>query len=368
MPCPSKSPLFTDFCDPKKREVFVPLKWETQIHRRVSRPDTIKPGIFHFKAYRVAPADLRGVILIFDPSAHTPEFKKPEQFEYKQIKSLYDRFCEQTRSCEAQPVTILLWQRLYRHQIAIINDMMFIMLQTENGPLFLLPLAEDMQTAVNIIISYCRKKGIKPRFLASQGGLFDRFSKCGISGYTLSSFRDDYEYIYNTSDLINLSGKKYHSKRNHITAFNKKYNWSYESLSEDLLPEIFSLADKWSEHSISIGEDPQSINSENSAIKRVLPRYKELGIMGGAIKVDGEAVAFSFASAINSTTADVHVEKALPDFRDAYPIINQQLAIHELSRFKYLNREDDMGLEGLRKAKLSYHPAVLLEKYFIDFC
>ena len=138
-------------------------------------------------------------------------------------------------------------------------------------------------------------------------------------------------------------------------------------MTTDILPEVFEMADKWTEEMKKITDDTKSIEVENKALKEYLPFMKELNLRGGCIRVDGKIIAFTFGSPINNKVFDIHVEKALPEFRTAYTLINREFILNELLDFEYVNREDDMGLEGLRKAKLSYHPDILLKKYVIKY-
>ena len=243
--------------------------------------------------------------------------------------------------------------------------MMFVSLG-ENSEIFLLPFANNMEKAVNILKDYTKSQNRPLVFLGAEGIRLDTFNSIFCEDFSQTESRDDFEYLYLTENLKNLSGKKFHSKRNHISTFSKNYAWSYETLSHNNLPEVLKMADKWTEQMKKITEDSASIEVENSALKEYLPLMDTLNLRGGCIRVNNEIVAFTFGSPINSSVFDIHVEKALPEFRTAYSLINREFIVNELSDFKYVNREDDMGLEGLRKAKLSYHPDILLKKYVIE--
>ena len=125
--------------------------------------------------------------------------------------------------------------------------------------------------------------------------------------------------------------------------------------------DVVAMAREWCRLKGNCAE--KSLQSENCAIREVLAHREELSVTGGLIRVDGKVVAFTFASPINDQVVDIHVEKALPDYAGAYTVINREFAARELSGYRYINRENDMGIEGLRKAKESYNPAILLEKF-----
>ena len=125
------------------------------------------------------------------------------------------------------------------------------------------------------------------------------------------------------------------------------------------------MADTWAENQLSEFGYDKGVEVENASMKLLLPKMKKLGIKGGLIRVDGKVVAFTFGSPINDRVFDVQVEKALPEFRTAYSLINREFIANELSSFEYVNREDDLGLQGLRQAKLSYQPEILLKKFVI---
>lgn len=173
--------------------------------------------------------------------------------------------------------------------------------------------------------------------------------------------RDMCDYIYLSEDLINLKGKKYQPKRNHISYFEKNFNWSYERICDDNISECIEMAEKWIEQSQH--EDKEPLNQELEIIRRAFDFYNGLDYIGGLLRVDGRVVAFTMGERLTDDIFCVHFEKAYTDIRGAYPMINRQFVMNELSGYKYINREDDTGSENLRKAKLSYHPAILADKY-----
>ena len=160
-----------------------------------------------------------------------------------------------------------------------------------------------------------------------------------------------------------LKGKKYHSKRNHIKNLQKLYEYNLEELNENNKNDFLKTAKLWFEAS----EKTEETSVELNGIKKLLDNINIINVLGAAIKVNGEIVAFSLATKINDETVNIHIEKALPEYRGAYPVINQEFAKILSKDFKYINREDDVGIEGLRKAKLSYKPTILLKKYEITF-
>jgi hypothetical protein len=174
--------------------------------------------------------------------------------------------------------------------------------------------------------------------------------------------RDNYEYIYLSEKLIKLNGDKLQSKRNHINRFKRENNdWSYARIvSRDDLSECLRMLDKW--ENLNIAKAEQSLRYDYIATKIMIDNFHYLGLVGGAIKVKGDIVAFTIGERLTDDTFVIHVEKAYSELNGAYTIINQQFVLHEAVNFPYINREEDMGVAYLRKAKMSYDPYNLLEK------
>lgn len=173
--------------------------------------------------------------------------------------------------------------------------------------------------------------------------------------------RKSFDYVYRTEDLATLKGKKYHSKRNHISYFEKNFNWKYEEITPASLGECIKFNEEWFNRNEE--KDPYGIEIERKALHFAFENYELLKFKGGLLKVDGDIVAFTFGEMLNDNTFNTHFEKADADVRGAYPMINMLFARESLKEFEYINREDDVGSEGLRKAKMSYHPEFLVEKY-----
>lgn len=169
------------------------------------------------------------------------------------------------------------------------------------------------------------------------------------------------DYIYNSEDLINLKGRKYHSKRNHVAKFKKTYNWQYSDITEGNIQDCKKFADRWFNESLNFKSS--NILEEKVAINRALDNFNYFDLLGGIIMVDSQIIALTIAEKINEEIVDVHFEKALTDYKGIYTVINNEFAKRKLNSFKYINREEDLGLEGLRKSKRSYHPCKILKRY-----
>ena len=173
---------------------------------------------------------------------------------------------------------------------------------------------------------------------------------------------DSADYVYESEKLATLSGKKLHSKRNHVNKFKSEYEgrWGYEPIKKDNLEECFQMGLKWRNDNGC--EEDEEKNAEICVTLNSLRLFEELELVGGILRVDGQIVAFTIGEPICSDTFVVHIEKAYADIPGAYNMINQQFVEHECMNYKYVNREEDTGSEGLRKAKRSYRPVFMVEK------
>ena len=172
--------------------------------------------------------------------------------------------------------------------------------------------------------------------------------------------RDYFDYIYLREDLATLRGKKYQSKRNHINNFKKQYSYEYVPITPDIVPQCLKLECKW--YKANNGDnDEEELNDERRSLTYALHHFNSLGLIGGALRVDNEIIAFSFGALINHNTFGVHVEKADVNFDGAYTVINQEFASHLPEQYTYVNREEDLAYR-CAQAKLSYQPTILLEK------
>ena len=181
--------------------------------------------------------------------------------------------------------------------------------------------------------------------------------QCSPFSISVESARDQYDYIYRRTDLATLHGKHMDAKRNHIHRFRAAHpDFEYRPLTPEFFDECRRLTEIWQEE--KGGSD--TINAEKQVMETIFSNWEALGMIGGSIIVDGRMVAFTYGSAVTTDTFDVCVEKADRHVEGAFAIINQQFAEHLPEQYVYLNREEDMGIPGLRQAKLSYRPEILL--------
>ncbi len=262
-------------------------------------------------------------------------------------------------SAEADFASLLIWKEVYPTFIAQKDGNIFIKTLSGNRESYRLPFGGDMAKGLKELELHCGKK---PCFWNPLGELFHKLPRSFKEDYEIVPTPDSFDYIYLREELATLSGKKFHSKRNHISAFSKKYAWHYEKITQSNKAAVLLCAEEW--YAANSDRLDKYMLCEKRGIELLLENPDTLRVRGGAIVVDGRVVAFTLGTPINSTVFDTHIEKALPDFAEGYTVINREFALNELADFKYINREDDMGLEGLRRAKLSYRPKIILEKYY----
>ena len=175
--------------------------------------------------------------------------------------------------------------------------------------------------------------------------------------------RNNSDYVYSSLDLIHLAGRKYHRKKNLLNRFLKSYAFEYRALDIDLVECFLDMQEHWCR--IKECTDKPELLAEDYAIYRALIHFEELGYKGGAIQIDSRIEAFSLGEVLNPVTSVIHIEKANPKITGLYSAINQLFCSNSWSDMKYINREQDLGIEGLRKAKESYYPHHMVNKYTI---
>jgi len=235
---------------------------------------------------------------------------------------------------------------------ALSLELMEALLDDSNGNLTLIGLEDSQVTQLSTIkIPLAPGRGVR--------GEASQFS---ISSEPL---RDQYDYIYRRTDLAMLRGKHLDAKRNHIHRFRAEHpDFEYRPLTPEFFDECRRLTEIWQGgKNVNDNENDnwnETINAEHRVMETIFSNWDALGMTGGSIFVDGRMVAFTYGSAVTTDTLDVCVEKADRHVEGAFAIINQQFAEHLPEQYIYLNREEDMGIPGLRQAKLSYHPEILL--------
>jgi len=284
------------------------------------------------------------------------EFKKIELCDKEILSPFLQNANELT--CEISFVNLLLWQPLYNNCYCIEDGILYLKSYDDNIVTYSLPFG-NIAIGFKKIVEHTGKP--YPDIWAQEGERFNEFKKLYGEYYDIYESRNEFDYIYNSLDLINLSGKKYHSKRNHISAFSKQFNWRYEDITSNNIALVKECAKIWYSQNTDRMDD--ELKTEMQGVNLMLDNMEYLEIKGGAIIIDDKVVAFTLGSKINSQIYNIHAEKALSGYDGAYTVINREFAAKNLSGYKYINREDDLGLEGLRRSKLSYKPAILLPKY-----
>lgn len=289
------------------------------------------------------------------------DFKRTEQEDEEVIASYFAK--APSRSCERTFSNVFLWSRHYPTKWAIIEDALVFKTEDESGLSFAYPAGdpEQVKKAILVMEAYSKERGHEFEMYNVTPEMFEQLDGWFPGEFQIEYDRDEADYVYEREKLATLSGKKLHAKRNHINKFKASHeNWSYETLTEDNLEECFQMALKW--RNLNGCDEDHGKNCELCVTLNSLRLFKELGLTGGFLRVDGEIVAFTMGEPLCEDTFVVHIEKAYADVEGAYTMINQQFVEHECGDYMYINREDDAGAEGLRKAKLSYRPAFLVEK------
>ena len=259
------------------------------------------------------------------------------------------------------------WRFLYDSEFAIADDFLFVRFYIHRNntkhQIYMLPTGSgDLKKAIKKIEQDAEENN-QPLCISSitPDGK-NKLESLFPDEFVFTANRNSFDYVYLREDLRALKGKKYQPKRNHINKFQKNHPFIYLPITPDMVPECLALEYKWYQ-THRTREEADSLIFENRSMEYALNHFTELGLSGGAIKVDNEIIAFTYGSPINQYTFGVHVEKADIRFDGIFSVINREFIARLPEQYLYINREEDLGIPGLRQAKLSYQPAIILEKH-----
>lgn len=280
------------------------------------------------------------------------------------------------RNCNFTFANLVGWQFWFRTEVCILPDAVVLRFTLDGERAYMLCCAGT--PCCDLLQAICDDCGGRMTLLGLEDEaalqLQQNASGKGIN-ITVEPQRNQYDYIYRRADLASLAGGKLKAKRNHVNKFLSEHpDFEYRPLEPSMFDECRRLEALWREErgdtnpvydagNTTEGSEPciiDTIAAEQRVVETVLAHWDALGMMGGSIWLDGRMVAFTYGAAVTDDTIDVCVEKADRTIDGLFSVINQQFCAHLPEQYVYVNREEDMGLEGLRKAKLSYHPEILL--------
>ena len=289
-------------------------------------------------------------------------FKKIEISDFAKISPLLKEY--NVENCDHCFSTMLIWSFRHNVEFAIYENELFMRTKGDNSYWYLSPVgAMPFEKAVQVIIDDAKQNNYRIKIFALDEAQKNILAQHFGTEFEIIEDRDSADYIYRTEDLSFLQGKNYQKKRNHCSRFERdNKGYSFYPITKENVEKAKAFEREWCARNNC--DESRGLYSEQMGIMEILDNLENTDVFGGFIETaDGTVVAFTLAAPINDRMVDVIVEKAFHDVNGAYAIINRDFAKNCLQNFEFINREDDMGQENLRKAKLSYFPYEIRTKY-----
>jgi hypothetical protein len=280
-------------------------------------------------------------------------------------KSVFDDFfSEDPPQCSEYTFTnLFMWKEHHRPTWRVWKDCLLVVFCPSDDVHFgLQPIGKgDKRAALDFLADHVHTLTDNVQVCRVTKGFVDEH--VSSAGYDVVEDPDNSDYVYVARELAELPGNKFHKKKNHVNKFVKNNEFDYRPLDPELVDLCLDLQEDWCELRECVLNP--ALFDENMAVYEALKNYQQLGFVGGAILIDSKVEAFAFGEKLNPDTAVIHVEKANTKIQGLYAAINQRFCQAEWTDVTYINREQDLGQEGLRKAKESYHPHHMVDKYIL---
>ena len=281
-----------------------------------------------------------------------------EQIE-KYLEFLEEPFCDFTFG------NLFLWSVVENTKIAFLNNFLFIRFSDDEKFYYSFPIGKnEIKNEIDLIIEDAKNNNKKFQLVCLNKKQKKVLKNIYGGKIEINENRNAFDYVYSVEKLASLKGRKYHSKKNHFNSFKKNCDFIYEEINENNISECINFAKEWYE----ANELETALLKEQKVLNCAFENYFKLNLIGALIKINGKVVAFCIGEKMyKDNMFCTHFEKASLDFPKAYTAINKLFSEFTINNFEFVNREDDAGNEGLRKAKLSYYPEFILEKYYAEF-
>lgn len=279
------------------------------------------------------------------------------------IKEITD--AENSRSADCCFTNIFIWDEVFSKRVARHGKRLMMKLLYHDSPVYFFPVGSgEMNSAIELLREDAGFHGAPLKIRGITKENLALFEAQFPDSFEIAEDRDFFDYVYSLEKMATLAGKKLHGKRNHINRFLENNDWSFEPITMETLHQCMDMYRKWAR------ETDQDTPEDTRAIWRIFSHYEELGLDGAILRSAGEVIGFTMGEPLNSDTYVTHVEKAIGTVQGAYPMLNREFSKYILGKYPqltYVNREDDMGLENLRKAKRSYYPELMVEKFTVSW-
>lgn len=293
------------------------------------------------------------------------EFKAIELDDKQWVDALV--FQENSPSADFNFGNMYMWDGSFHQQIGQYGGRLIVRPLYSQHPFFAWPVGGgDLAPVLKKLEECAKASGLPFRIRGVTAEDLPKLEEIYPGRLQVQADRDFWDYIYDIEKLATLSGKKLHGQRNHCNRFERENNWSFRPMTADDIPACHAFLNTWMESLDP--EEQEGVKTEYAAISRGFEAFDALGLEGGLLFADGRLAGFTLGEIISADTFNVHFEKALRDMPGAYAMVNREFARQikkNHPQILWLNREDDTGRPSLRQAKLSYHPARMVEKYTV---
>lgn len=286
-------------------------------------------------------------------------FKLIEKNDINYFKQFYDY--SEAFGCDVNLLNAYLWRNEYNIKFTVFEDTLIKAYFNDDGTVwgYCMPTGKNVKQALVQILTDAQQRGQKAHIVMLTNAQRAMLESTFPSAFEYVRSPENQDYIYLTKDLVMLAGKKFHAKRNHISKFYRTYtDTRFETIDDSNEQDALQVVRNWCEEN---GYNPKGYE-ELAVIEEALEMRRDYGLSGAVLYVDNKPVAMTLGSQISEKVYDVNFEKALREYDGVYAVINNEFA-KTLTKYEYINREEDMGIEGLRKSKLSYNPIMILDRF-----
>lgn len=276
------------------------------------------------------------------------------------------------RASEYSFANLLLWASAFQQTVADYHGLLLVRVGVAEGFGYFWPAGEgDIPAALEALEADANERGEPFRLVCLSAERVEELETLRPVEFEFTSHRAGWDYLYDIDKLSDLAGRKLHSKRNHCARFEDAVpGWTFAPMTQADLPECLALDEEWDRRSRERegAEEAADMTLERKALLTAAQYFDQIGLEGGVLRDEnGKLLAFTMGDPISADVFDVHFEKALDDVPGCYAVINREFARYLREKYpglRYLNREEDMGIEGLRRAKESYYPDLMGEKHW----